>query len=249
MKLDMALLTASILLIIILVVSSFMTGNITASQKLSDTLTLEEFTDHLDRRIPALMDSYNVPGLVIALVHAGEIAWIQAYGHADLETGRLMTTDTYCRVQSISKSVTAWGVLKLAEQGEIDLDAPVIQYLRDWQFPPSSYPTANITVRQLLSMTAGLPLGTVDVIYSPEEAMPSLEDKLSAEAIPFQKGGSSFYYSNVSFNLLELLIEKVTKRDFAEYMETEILLPLDMTRSGFTWSSDFNPAYRWCLWR
>lgn len=72
-----------------------------------------------------------------------------AFGYADLAEGREMTGDTYCRVQSISKSITAWGVMKLVEQGKVDMDSSYLQYVTDWAFPDSEFPVEEITVRQL----------------------------------------------------------------------------------------------------
>ncbi len=206
-----------------------------------DHQPVEDFTGYLEQRVPALMKDYKIPGLAIVLIHDYEIVWLKAYGYADLDEERLMTTDTYCRVQSISKSVTAWGVMKLAEKDLIDLDQPATNYLHSWEFPDKTYPPEEITIRRLLSMNAGLPLGTVDVIYSPEDNIPSLRDRLTEEAFLIKEPGSGFYYSNVSFNLLELLIEDVSSRDFAEFMESEILKPLGMNQSTYTWQNTLYP--------
>lgn len=211
----------------------YTTGNVKAGA------ASETFTTYLDERIPSLMQAYQIPGVSIALVKEGKTLWANAYGYADLETGRKMTPDTYCRVQSISKPVTAWGVMKLAEQGYIDLDEPAKHYIKNWEFPPSSFPIESVTVRQLLSHTSGMPLGDVFTIYSPRESVPSLQESLSKEAVLFQEPGLSFSYSNSGFNLLELIIEEVTGRDFAEYMEQEILIPLGMHNSSFNWREDF----------
>jgi CubicO group peptidase (beta-lactamase class C family) len=227
------LLSAFITICLILAVGQAVTAN--------EHRQVKEFTDFLDRRIPALMESYAIPGVAIALIDQGEVAWLKAYGYADLEDERLMTTDTICRVQSISKSLTAWGIMKLVEEGDIDLDSQAIDYLGAWEFPPSNYQTDAITVRQLLSLSAGMPLGDVLAMYSPTEETPSLEEALFKDAIAISEPGSAFYYSNVSINLLELIIENVTGRDFAEYMAEEILIPLGMSQSSFNWSSDFNP--------
>jgi CubicO group peptidase (beta-lactamase class C family) len=82
----------------------------------------------------------------------------------------------------------------------------------------------------------------VFTIYSPKEAMPSLQEKLTAEAVLMREPGTAFAYSNTGYNLLELLIEEVTGQDFAEYMAREILIPLGMNRSTFAWSETFDPA-------
>ncbi|MEL7608940.1 MAG: serine hydrolase domain-containing protein [Bacillota bacterium] len=202
---------------------------------------LGEYTAYLEERIPALMRRYSVPGASLALVEGGKIVWTRAYGYADTQTGRKLTEGTALRAQSISKSVTAWGVMKLAQQGRIDLDAPVAGYLKTWSFPEGEYPADQITIRQLLSHTAGLPLGDVLAIYSPKDDIPSLRESLTRTAIPFQAPGAGFSYSNVGYNLLELLIEDVSGRDFAGYMADEVLKPLGMHDSTFEWSESIDP--------
>ncbi len=200
--------------------------------------SLEALTAHLDARIPALMSRYNIPGVSIALVRGGELVWSNAYGYANVEERRPMTVQSVCRAESISKSVTAWGVMKLVEQGLVELDAPAQNYLRDWQIPDSQFDEQAVTVRMLLSASAGMPLGEIGkaVEYAPGSEMPSLQDYLTREARLIQEPGSGYLYSNVGFNLLELLIEEVTGRDFAEYMQSEVLNPLGMNASGFDWN-------------
>ena len=89
------------------------------------------FTEYLDGRIPRLMNQYDVPGASVALVRDGDLVWSEAYGYADLEHEREMTVEDVFRAESISKSVTAWGVMRLVEQGRIDLDAPLCPAVRD----------------------------------------------------------------------------------------------------------------------
>ncbi|OQB21179.1 MAG: putative penicillin-binding protein PbpX [Firmicutes bacterium ADurb.Bin182] len=196
----------------------------------------EEFKVFLDAKIPALMKRYAVPGACLALVRNGRIVFSGAFGYADKESGLRMTADMPMRVQSISKSVTAWAILKLAEEGKLNLDDPVETYLKDWKLPYSGYPSGGVTVRRLLCHTAGLPLGDVFALYAPDEAMPSLAESLTGTAVLFREPGKGFSYSNVGYNLLELLIEDVTGRDFSEYMKNEILSPLGMNNSDFNWN-------------
>ncbi|MEK6481028.1 alpha/beta fold hydrolase [Catalinimonas sp. 4WD22] len=209
--------------------------------KVGNQTSSDQLIDHFEDRIPVLMDRYDIPGTIIALIQKGEITWSNAYGYADLEEGRKMSPTDYCRVESISKSVTAWGVMKLVEQGKIEMDRPVQQYLKSWKFPESEFPEKKITVRQLLSHSAGMPLGTIGVRYSPKDTVPTLKESLTKDAVLIREPGLSFFYSNTGYNLLELLIEEVTGRDFAEYMESEVLHPLGMRHSSFNWSEDFDP--------
>ena len=101
-------------LLIVLTISLILvlsTSKLYPAKVVKNDASIQTFTTHLDGRIPALMKAYDIPGTNIALVKEGKTIWTKAYGYADLETGRKMTTDTYLRVQSISKSVTAWGVM------------------------------------------------------------------------------------------------------------------------------------------
>jgi CubicO group peptidase (beta-lactamase class C family) len=212
---------------------ALLSGSLQIKRNLRTNAPLDVFKAYMDERIPALMKLYRIPGCNIALVKDGEIVWTEAYGYADVESGSVLTVDTPMSVQSITKAVTAWGVMQLVDKGLIDLDAPVLRYLKSWQFPQSGYPTEKITTRQLLSHTAGMPLGDFTNIYAPGEAMPSNRDVMTGEAVSTREPGTRFSYSNVGYNLLEILIEDVSGQSFSEYIRTEVLLPLGMESATF----------------
>ncbi len=180
-----------IFIIISLLVMLF-SGSMQIKRSMRADAPLDEFKAHMDERIPALMKLYGIPGCSIALVQDNEVVWTEGYGYADVASGRALTVDTPMSVQSITKSVTAWGIMSLVEKGLIDLDAPVSQYLKSWQFPVNDYPTDIITVRQLLSHTSGMPLGDFTNIYSPGEAMPSNRDVMTGEAVLMSEPGTGF---------------------------------------------------------
>lgn len=198
--------------------------------------TVATFTGHLDARIQRLMSRYDVPGLGIALIRGGEVVWQEAYG--TIGSGRPLSRNTVFRAESISKSVTAWGVLSLAERGRIDLDAPVSRYLGDFRLPDSPYGQEKVTVRRLLSGDAGMVLGPVgpSVEYEPGAPRPSLQEALTQTVGMNREPGAGFEYSNVGFNLLELVVENVSGRPFAEYMAKEVLEPLGMRDSSYEWN-------------
>jgi len=206
-------------------------------QNVDSNASLNTFTDHLETTIPELMTYYDVPGLNIALIKNGKSVWANSFGYANIETREKMQIDTVCRVESISKSVTAWGIMKLVENGKIELDVPIIQYLKDWDFSQYDYPAELITPRMLLNHTAGLSLGTIgpDALYSPGDSLPPLMEILRQEFSMIRAPGEQFYYSDTGYNMLELLVETVTGQPFAEYMRQEILMPLVMTHSGYDW--------------
>src|SRR5690554_6697056 len=162
-----------LLSIVVSLLLAVFSGSLQIKRTIGSDMSLDEFRAYMDERIPTLMDLYEIPGCNVALVKDREVVWTEAYGHADVESGRPLTVDTPMSVQSITKSVTAWGVMLLSEKGLIDLDAPVSQCLKSWKFPDSVYPTEKITTRQLLSHTAGMPLGYFNNIYAPDEVIPT----------------------------------------------------------------------------
>ncbi len=212
-----------------------------SNQSIDQGAHIDTFTRQLDVQILSLMDAYNIPGTAIALVKNKEVVWSNAYGYADIEQQKKLTIDAICRAESISKSVTAWGVMKLVERGLINLDDPVQQYLHNWSLPESEYNLNEVTIRRLLSNSAGIPLGSLGEEYSPDSEKPSLRQYLSKEVQLTYEPGSNFEYSNPGFNLLELLIEEVTGRDFNDYMINEVLLPLNMHSSSFDWDVEWSP--------
>ncbi len=201
---------------------------------------IESFIQTMDRRIPHLINSYGIPGITIAVLQKEKIVWVQAYGIADKESARAMEKDDIFRVESISKSITAWGIMTLVEDDMIDLDMPVTTYLKSWSFPTSEISVNTITVRQLLSHTGGMPLGDFSTKYPPDGPVLALRSNLSKEAQPIQQPGTAFSYSNTGYNLLELLIEDVSGLHFSDYIDRKIFTPLGMMSSSFEWSPEIN---------
>ena len=228
-------------LVVALLLASILIGY-SEKNNITENSSVTDFTDYLNERIPELMKQYDIPGVNIAIVKEGELIWSNAYGYANLETGSRMTIDTICRAESISKPVTAWGVMHLLEEGLIELDDPVMKHIDSWEMPETLYLAEKVTINKLLSHTAGMPLGTIGVHYPPGSDMPSLRSHLSSEAILYREPGKVFSYSNIGYNLLELMIEDVTERDFAEYMQDSVLSPLGMNKSSYEYNQEWSPA-------
>jgi CubicO group peptidase (beta-lactamase class C family) len=181
----------------------------------------------------------TAPGLAVALVDRGRVPWARGYGLADRATGTPVTAATRFQAASLSKPVTAWGVLGLVEQGRIGLDEPVLGHLRRWHPPPSPSDAGGITVRRLLSHTAGLSVHGYAGQRS-EEPLPSIAASLSGEAGAFpvellQAPGRGWLYSGGGYSVLQLLVEELTGRPFAAFMRRRVLRPLGMAASSFRW--------------
>lgn len=200
------------------------------------------FVEELDRSLPAHMQRYNVPGVSVALIEDGQIVLLKSYGLADKAANVPMTPDTIHQVASISKSLTAWGVMKLVDEGLFDLDEPVGTYLTRWHIPPSPFDDSGVTIRRLLDHTAGISLSGYGAGTPVGEPLPRLEASLSGEtrgcgAVELiRQPGEAFMYSGGGYTILQLVVEEVTGQSFATYMSQSVLKPLGMESSTFTWS-------------
>jgi CubicO group peptidase (beta-lactamase class C family) len=207
---------------------------------------LDSFIGQLDREHQDWLTAGRVPGAAIAMVRDGRTVWVSGYGQADPARGAPVKPDTVFQVGSISKPVTAWGVLRLVDKGLLDLDAPVESYLTRWHLPASPYDADGVTIRRLLTHSAGLNLhGYKDTL--PTDRLPSLEESLDgkgkAEAVTIaMKPGSRYRYSGGGYTIIQLIIEEVTGEPFAAYMRREVLDPLGMTSSSFGPRADLRPA-------
>ena len=188
-----------------------------------------------------LLVEHATPGLAVARLVDGELAWSQGIGYADAETRAPVTPRTVFNVGSVSKVVAAWGVMRLVERGEVELDRPVWTWVTRWRLPESPYPADGVTVRRLLSHTAGLSLHGYPG-FEVGAVLPTLEESLSGatggrggvELV--HEPGSRWSYSGGGYTLLQLMVEEVTERPFADSMKEAVLDPLGMASSDYRWT-------------
>lgn len=185
------------------------------------------------------MAAYGVPGVAIAVIRNGQPVLLAGYGLRDRDQAGAVDADTRFSVGSISKLVTAATALRLVAQGRLDLDRDVNDDLRGWKVPDDPRYAGVITLRMLLSHTAGLSVhGFAD--YLPDEALPSLEQTLRGQApaknapvLRLDVPGARMRYSGGGTTIVQKLIEDVAGLPFAEQAQAQVLAPLVMTRSGF----------------
>ena len=195
--------------------------------------------DRISDAVQARMARDGVSGVVVVVLENGTPVWTRAFGQADPATGRAMAADMLFRVESISKPVTAWGAMRLAETGRLDLDAPITDCLTHW-LPPEG--TSPLTPRQLLSHTAGIGLGDFAARFAPEAPRPGLAEHLAEDFEIIAAPSAAFAYSDTGFNLLELVIEDCTDENFGTVMAREILDPFGMDRASFDWPGGEMPV-------
>ncbi|MGC9371190.1 MAG: serine hydrolase domain-containing protein [Paracoccaceae bacterium] len=201
--------------------------------------TPSALTARLSETTMARIEADGVAGAVIVLLRDGAPVWSEAFGLADPANGRPMTEGAVFRVESLSKPVTAWGAMRAAETGRLDLDAPAADCLRRWQ-PPEGTPP--FTARQLLSHTAGIGLGDFTERYAPDTERPSLPDHLDRDFGMIAAPGARFAYSDTGYNVLELMLEDCTGRDFAALITRDVFGPLGMATATYDWPGPDMPV-------
>ena len=190
------------------------------------------------------LEMENPGNSTLTLIENGQIT--HQYFFASLDE---VNSETVFSTASMSKWITALGVMKLVEADRLDLDAPVSQYLTRWKLPPSEFDNNQVTVRRLLSHTAGFSDGLGFGDYAVDEELPDLEVSLSNPRASSARDvsiavsntpGSEWRYSGGSYLLLELVVEEVTGQPFADYMQEAIFNPLEMSRTGYEFIGSYD---------
>lgn len=115
----------------------------------------------LDNAVPAILEEHGAPGVAIGLVKGSKIVGYKFYGVSDIKTKSAYDENTMFNVGSISKVATGWGVMQLVQEGKVDLDEPINSYLKRWQIPESKFNSQLVTLRNVMSHTSGLSVGSV----------------------------------------------------------------------------------------
>ncbi len=194
-------------------------------------------TSELEAQIPSLLRSARVPGLSIAIVRNGRLAWARGFGVKSSGSNDPVDENTLYEAGSVSKTVFAYAVMKLCEKGVLDLDRPLASYVSDrWLDDPRF---EQVTARHVLSHTSGL------------QNWRSAEEPLRIHFDP----GTQFLYSGEGYSYLQLVVAHLTGRvstescetmfdgltvcatEIGAYLETNLLRPFGMATSGYVWET------------
>jgi CubicO group peptidase (beta-lactamase class C family) len=193
----------------------------------------ETLVRQLETTIPQLIQRGRVEGLQIAMIYEGEVVWHGAFGVKNADSREPVSDGTIFEAASLTKPLFGYAVMKLVEQGVLELDTPVIEYMtageveqllrhpldaegfrRDW--------LEAITVRHILSHSSGMPHGE------------------SGDVFPlFFEPGSSYKYSADGYYWLQLAVARLTGEPLVETMRRLVFDPLKMTESSVVWRDDY----------
>lgn len=175
----------------------------------------------------------------VLIAEKGKIVFQKSYGVADYETKRLLNNTTIFELASVSKQFTAMGIVLLEKQGKLKYDDPISKYIPELSF------YKNITVRNLLNHTGGLP-DYINLFSKnwDKKKIATNNDIISEFAkykpeVNFQPN-EKYEYSNTGYALLGFIIEKASGQNFGDYLESKIFKPLGMINT-FVYRSRFQP--------
>ncbi|WP_108808619.1 serine hydrolase domain-containing protein [Aquimarina spinulae] len=189
------------------------------------------------------MKHYGIPGVSIAVIHNGKVAWAKGYGVMDTKSKVPVTDKTLFQVSTIGMSLTAYGALRLVDQNKVTLSEDINSYLKSWKLPDSEFTKEEkVTIKNLLSHSAGInvhdfqgyskssPVPTLIEILngaSPANSNPIIVDKALNENLWISAGG---------YTIIQQMMMDVEGKKFPELMNELVLQPLEMNNSRFNQS-------------
>jgi CubicO group peptidase (beta-lactamase class C family) len=199
-----------------------------ASQSVAHGESSAAFVPELERLIAEVMEEWQIPGLALAVVQNGEVAFARAYGLRDVGAGLPVTPDTQFQIASVTKSFTATGLALLVDEGRMEWKKPVREYLPEFRLQ-DPVATDRVTVRDVLSHHSGLPRH--DWIWLPGDRSPAQLLTTLRYVDPSDDIRSSFQYSNLGYVVASLVTERVSGQSWPEFIRTRLTDPLHMTVS------------------
>ena len=207
----------------------------------------DKVTDEVDVYVKAHMEKQHIPGVSLAVIKDGKVVLAKGYGLANVELSVPATKDTVYELLSVSKEFTAAAILLLVEEGKVSLDETVPKYLPD---SPAAW--KDVTVRDLLSHTSGITDYTdirpffemIRQDASPEELMKPVKER----PLDFASG-TRWRYSNSNYYVLGMILERVSGKKYADFLEELIFHPLGMIATRVNDMTDIIPnrasGYHW----
>jgi len=187
--------------------------------------------EHLDTLVREIMEEWQVPGMALAVTRDGEEDWIEAYGLRDVEAGLPVTGDTQFILCSVTKSFTALGLAMLVDEGRLDWNRPVRDYLPEFRLH-DAVATERVTIIDLLSHHTGLPRH--DWIWMPADI--SRAEMLAALRYlePSKDIRTTYQYCNLGYVAAGMVAERISGQTWEDFTLERIMKPLGMVNIGFS---------------
>lgn len=188
--------------------------------------------DSLRPRIRHLLDSLHAPSLAVAVARHGKIIWEEGFGFADIGRHVAATPSTLYSMASISKPITATGLMTLVERGAVKLDHPANEYLGRGKLTGLAADARDATVERVMSHTAGLPLHYRFFYEGGDEKRPTMDDAIARYGIIVYPPGKVYNYANLDYGIVEQMIAQRSGESYETYMRRAVFVPLGMSRTA-----------------
>ncbi len=202
--------------------------------------------DTLQTAMNRLLIEQHITGAIWTLVTDGGTIHVDCAGLANKDVKQPLSTSSKVQIGSITKTILAMGILRLATEGKIDIDDPVKKYLPDVPFINVWDSTMPVTIRHLLDHTSGLSDLRIWHLFStsatPQNALADFYTKEPDVLRVHTKPGTMFSYSNMGYTLLGMIVESATGQRYETYLDKHLLQPLGMLNSTFEFVSQTGPA-------
>lgn len=198
----------------------------------------------IDNYVEAYLEEQRIPGAAIAIVHEHNLFYSKAWGITG-ESGEKVTTETPFTIGSISKSLTGLAIMRLIEEGAVNLEDPVQQYL-PWFTLKDRQAASQITIKHLLTQTSGMSTYSgLSISDQESQDMGMIQEnaKSLSNVTLTAKPGEKHQYSNANFLILAAIIEEVTDQTYSEYMEQQVFSPLGMKHAAADKRSAYEKGY------
>ncbi len=176
--------------------------------------------------------AWDQPSMAVAVALGGDVVWEEGFGWADRERRIPATEHTMYSLASISKPITATGLMILVERGFVDLDAPANDYLGPAKIDGRAWDASRATVRRVASHTAGLPLHYQFFYEDEPYRRPHMDETIRRYANLVTAPDERWNYSNLGYGILDYIIERASGQSYPDFMRDEVFRPLGLTRTS-----------------
>lgn len=223
--------TSCVLVLLLLVPIAGRAQSGAAGKPLADDPRVAAALELIEVWVEAQVAYEDLPGVSMGVVYDQELVWSEGFGYADIESGKPARPDTIYSICSISKLFTSIGALQLRDAGKLSLDEPVFTYLPWFDIQDVHPEGPDITMRRILTHSAGLPR-EADFPYwtGPEHQFPTREqiiEKLSSQKTLYESA-EYYQYSNLGLTLAGEVVAAASGQPYGEYIQSHILDPLEL---------------------
>lgn len=209
------------------------TSTESTSDSSSDSSTSSDKFEKVRSMILQALERTGVSSMAVAVAKDGKIIWEEGFGLANREKQIKSTPHTIYALASISKPITATGLMILVERGLVDLNKPANDYLGKEKLTVYAGKASEATVKRLLHHTAGLlPMHWHLFNENSPSRPPNMDESIKRYGIIVAPPGEAFNYSNFGYGVIDHIISVVSGKSYAEFMKTEVFEPLGMTRTS-----------------